>query len=152
MSDNLDDAAAAALWLLRNATREEIGLLYESQQGIERTPTQDSGDTRRAGGRFAIPPGSLRGIFHNHPPRELGRGARGAEDPEREQFSGDDTRQARELGVPSYISAGDKVLRYDPSTRKTEEVLAEFPMDEFRAYLMRTLLDRTADDPRGLMR
>lgn len=156
MSDALDDAAAAALWMLsleQDPRREHIGLLYETPAGLERTPTRDTGDTRRAGGTFAIPSGSLRGLFHNHPPREFGRGARGAEDDERATFSGDDALQARTLGVPSYISAdNNRVLKYDPSSKKTDEVLAEFPMEEFRAYLMHTLLDRSADDPRGLMR
>lgn len=150
--DKLDDAATAALWLLRNNAQEEIGLLYQGANGIARTPTRGTGGTRHSGGTFAIPSGSLRGLFHNHPAREMGRGAHGAEDPERAKFSGDDTLQARSLGVPSYISAGDTVMRYDPRTGKSEEVLAEFPWDEFRAHLMRTLLDRAPDDPRGLVK
>lgn len=150
--DQLDDAAAAALWQLRAKPQEEIGLLYRGLNGVERTPTQSRGGTRRAGGSFAIPPGSLRAIFHNHPAREIARGARGSKDVERDAFSGDDTLQARTLGVPSYISAGDRVMRYDPSTRGTEEVLAQFPIDEWRSHIMRTLLGRSPDDQRGAYR
>lgn len=143
--DAIDDAAAAALWRLaaeQNSRREHIGLLYGTAAGIERTPTRDTGGTRNAGGTFAIPPGSLRGLFHNHPQRELARGAHGAQDEERAQFSGDDIRQARALGVPSYISAGDKVLRYDPSTGKAEEVLAQIPLDEIRRLYLADGLKR----------
>lgn len=148
----LDDAAAAALWTLRNARAEELGLLYDEGQGIARTKTISRGDTRRTGGTFKVPPGSLRALFHNHPPREPHKGAGGKRDVEQEQFSPDDMLQARKLGVPSYISVGDRLRRYDAATNQTTDVLAQFPIDEWRAHLMRTLLGRASDDPRGLYR
>lgn len=136
----LDDAAAAALWPIRSKAQEEIGLLYQGQNGIERTPTQGGGRTRNAGGTFKVPPGSVRGIFHNHSPREIGRGARAREDEEVRSPSGDDVLQSRSLGVPSYISAGDYLFRYDPTTGKTEEVLSQIPLEEIRRlYLSEAL-------------
>lgn len=128
----IDDAAAAALWPLRNKVQEEIGLLYEAEGGIKSTPSLNSGRARSSGGTFKIPPKSLRGLFHNHPLRERGSGARGGEDVERREPSGDDALQARSLGVPTYISAGDYLFRYDPETGKTEEVLAQIPIEEIR--------------------
>lgn len=151
MSHALDDAAAAALAFIdlnKPRSFEHLGLLYEQGEAIRRTDTRSSNDRESARGRFAVPSGSLRGLFHNHP---LGPYENSRRTP-RAQFSPDDVEQARALGVPSYISAGDRVMRYDPDTGASEEVLAQFPMDEFRAYLMRTLLDRSADDPRGLTR
>lgn len=57
-----------------------------------------------------IPKGSLRGIFHNHPPtnNELD------EDLQR-FFSPDDMSIASQLNVPSFISVGNELLKWDPS-------------------------------------
>lgn len=140
----LDDAAAAALYQVlseQDTSREHMGLLYE-QQGIKRTPTQTKGQQASVGGTFAIPKGSLRGLFHNHPHiaqshgREVPRDA-GA----RTDIPIEDRKQAKELGVPSYVAAGQKIMRYDPATGRTEEVLAQFPIDEIRRkYLAQRLL------------
>lgn len=142
----LDDAAAAALFMLaleRNPRREHIGLLYEQDGTLRRTPTQTQGNNSKSSGRFEIPQGSARGIFHNHPdPKEYGA----------ERFSPDDIETAKGTGLPSYISAGHRVRRYDPSTGKTEDVLGQIPIDEFRSHLMQKLLGRAPDDPRGLRR
>lgn len=148
MPQNLDDAAAAALWALafeKNPKHEHIGALYGPDLTRSETVTQDT--PYSAGGTLRIPGGAaaIRALFHNHP-------VRGALDDSQAGFSKDDVSQARKLGVPSYISAGDRVMRYDPRTRKTEEVLAQFPIDEWRAHIMRTLLEREPDDPRGMMR
>lgn len=126
MSYALDDLAAAALWPLRNERKEHIGLLYGDG---ERTPAVSQGEASRAGGTFQIPSGSLRGLFHNHPARQAGR-AVGKDEPH--EFSAKDVLQAKKLGVPSYISAGDRVLRYDPRTGKVEEVLGQIPIEEIR--------------------
>lgn len=153
MSGAMDDAAAAALWMLsleHDSRRERIGLLYGDD--YKRTPTRGQGEGDSAGGAFAIPRGSLRALFHNHPDTTSGaRDLRNAGGGER--FSSDDVEQARKLKVPSYISTpSGAVRRYEPSTGGTSDVLAQFPIDEFRAYLMKKLLDREPDDPRGLMR
>ena len=148
----LDDAAAAALWALRNEPMEHIGLLYE-QGGIRATPTATTNRRSTTGGAFQIPKGSLRALFHNHPARKK-RGGMASEsrDRTRTDFSEDDIAQARRLGVPSYIAAGPKLRRYDPATGRTEDVLAEIPIDVIVRDLMVRLLNRDPNDPRGLYR
>lgn len=142
MADNyaLDDAAAAALWRLINEPVEHIGLLYADGNGIAATPTQSQSQDARTKGTFAIPPGSLRGLYHNHPLHESKRRKTDVSelrDRQRASFSRDDITQAKRLGVPSYISAGHALKRYDPQTGQTSDVLAQVPIDEIRSYLMR---------------
>lgn len=120
----LDDAAAAALFAIAHERFENIGLLYQDGAGFSRTPTQTRDQEGNVRGQFVVPHGSLRGLFHNHPH------LKGTNASSREKFSDDDIEQAIKLGVPSYISAGDRVMRFDPRTGKTEEVLAEFPIAE----------------------
>lgn len=133
----LDDAATAALWALRSEPREHIGALYRSGDGYGRTPTV-SGQSNRASGALRVPSGSLAALFHNHP-RRPSRGL-SASDTAASEFSDRDREQARALGVPSYISAGDHVMRFDPGADKTEEVLAQIPIEEIRRlYLSEAL-------------
>src|SRR5690606_23196294 len=48
-----------------------------------------------------------------------------------EEFSPDDIRQAKHLGVPSYISTpAGRLFRYDPATGTTAPVLAMIPIEE----------------------
>ena len=149
----LDDAAAAALWALRNEPTEQIGLLYRMAGGVQATPTHTQRSGAQARGVFQIPSGALLGVFHNHPPR---RGRRRdsmiGSDADRATFSRDDVEQAKRLGVPSYIAAGPKLRRYDPATGRTEDVLAMIPIDEIMRDLMIRLLNRDPNDPRGLYR
>lgn len=129
MSDYyLDDAAAAALWPMRGAAVERLGLLYDDGY-LRHTPTYSQESSKKAKGSFRIPSGTLRGVFHNHPKDQYGR------------LSVTDTEQAKHLGVPSFVmTARDKVLRYDPSSQKTEEVLHQIPLDEIRKrYLIEAL-------------
>lgn len=145
--DDLDNAAAAALWMLpyREDPRvEHMGALYASGEGFERTGTVSRGGSEHVRGALTIPEqGALRALFHNHPGTE-----RSSED-----LSPDDKAQARRLRVPSYISTPSGGLRvFDPTKNRTADVVAEFPWDEFKAYLMQKLLDRAPDDPRGLKR
>jgi hypothetical protein len=145
--DNLDNAAAAALWMLaleQDAQHEHMGALYASGQGFDRTPTISSGGSEHVRGALTLPQkGSLRGLFHNHPGPERSS----------EGFSEDDKAQARRLKVPSYISTPSGAWRkFDPIANKTTEVLAEFPIEEHRRYLMAKILGRGPDDPRGVMR
>lgn len=132
----LDDAAARALWALAYAPAEHIGLLYEQDGTIHATPTRTRNNAGHAKGSFEIPAGSLRGIFHNHPPpKQRRRGSMLDVDVERASFSPDDIKQAKRLGVPSYIAAGNKLRRYDPATGRTEDVLATIPIEEILRLL-----------------
>lgn len=117
MSDELDNAAVAALWPLRLQPKEKMGALFGFGSGFSQTPTID-GNTQHVKGTLAVPTGSLAALFHNHPDSAMkGR-----------QFSPDDISRARQLKKPSYITTPDgTVMRFDPSTNRTQEVLAEFP-------------------------
>lgn len=137
----LDDAAARALFTLASEPVEHIGLLYEQDGQILATPTHSQRHDSRTRGAFAIPEGSLRAIFHNHPPKKLGRGDLSRGDRRRNEFSLDDIRQAQKLGVPSYIAAGPKLRRYDPATGQIEDVLAEIPVELIRDYIHRRLFE-----------
>jgi hypothetical protein len=145
VSQELDNAAEAALFMLgltQNPKVEHLGALYAGDQGIARTGTVDGND-QHTHGTLSVPHGSLLALFHNHPNI---RGFEGGDGP-----SQDDIAQAQRLKVPSYISTpSGRTRRFDPSTGKVEDVLAEFPIDEWRAYLMQKLLNRAPDDPRGL--
>jgi hypothetical protein len=137
MSYRLDDAAFAALLMLGlgQPTIEHVGLLYQNAEGgVNRTATVTRRDSRRASGAFSIPAGSLRGLFHNHPTIKL-RGAIGTDDAS--SFSTKDIAESKRLGVPSYISAGNDVRRYDPSTNQTTDVLAQFPIKEMLQHIAR---------------
>jgi hypothetical protein len=144
MSDRLDDAAAAALFRLAHEPNEHMGALYADGGGYARSATITRGGKGEVRGTLSVPTGALRALFHNHP--ELGH------DAERALFSPDDKAQAKRLKVPSYISAGERVRRYDPRTNKSEDVLAEFPIAEWRSHLMQSILGRSPDDPRGVLR
>jgi hypothetical protein len=147
MAHTLDDAAAAALFMLeltKPQDRENLGALYSTDAGYGRSNIIESGQDSHVRGTLSLPHGSpLAALFHNHP-------AISGDEAHRAQFSPDDKAQAQRLKVPSYISAGDRIERFDPSTGKTEDVLAEFPIEEFKTFLMQRLLNRAPDDPRGL--
>lgn len=120
----LDDVAIAALYRLLNAPKEHMGALYVQGNGYKYTDTIDGG-SEKVRGKLSIPPGSLAGLFHNHP------GGRDSED-----FSPEDKAQARRLGVPSYIQTpSNKVMRFDPIKGTTEEVLGEFPIEELKKMI-----------------
>ena len=138
----LDDAAARALFALAFEPVEHIGLLYEQDGQILATPTRSMRNESETRGAFTIPTGSLRAIFHNHPPKRLKRDNLSRSDRRRSEFSPDDIRQAQKLGVPSYIAAGNKLRRYDPATGRMEDVLAEIPIDEITAYFRAQLTKR----------
>lgn len=139
--DALDDAAAAALMLLRGKAKEEVGLLYNGTSGIARTPTVN-GQNTRASGALRVPVGALAAIFHNHP-RRPSRGL-SASDTAGSEFSDRDKAQAQALRKPSYISAGEQVFRYDPRTKQTAEVLARFPIEELLQHIAKR---RSAQNP-----
>lgn len=135
----LDDAAVAALWPLRDYSKEHLGLVYGDD--LQRTPTFTQKGDGSVAGSFKIPAGTLRALFHNHPARSKSR-AMGADTPD--EFSPKDRMTAERLGVPSYILAGNRVMRYDPKTRQTEEVLAQFPIEEFLQFIA---MKRSRENP-----
>lgn len=137
----LDDAAAAALWPIMAAPVEHIGLLYAHGDGIRTTETVSQDNAGKTRGKFAVPAGTLRGMFHNHPPRGRRRETLSDKDKDRIKFSQQDIRQAQRLGVPSYIAAGHKIRRYDPATGRTEDVLAEIPVELIRDYFHRRFFE-----------
>lgn len=154
--DALDDAAVAALWALAHAQdqkTEHIGALYDTGDKIARTDTVTNGSDEHATGTLKVPRGSLRGLFHNHPLRLRPNNKEiSAFDDRQAKFSIEDVQQAKSFGVPSYISAGEAVFRYDPLTKDTTEVLAQFPWEEMRRKIMIEILERDPNDPLGLMR
>jgi hypothetical protein len=118
----MDDAAMAALWQFRHAPREHISVMYGDD--FQHAPFV-KGRESTTKGAFTIPSGSLKALLHNHP-----------ESPGRDKFSNDDKSMAKHRGVPSYVAAGEKLLRYDPRTGATTEVLAQIPLDEIRKKLI----------------
>lgn len=134
----LDDAAVAALWSLRQSPVERMGALYREGEGYARTPTIEGGGSH-VKGTIRFPAGSLAALFHNHPATSSSR-----RDVYAKQFSDDDKAQARRLGVPSYILAGNRVMRYDPRSNTTEEVLAQFPIEEFLQFIA---MKRSRENP-----
>ncbi len=133
---NLDDAAQAALWPLQRAPVEQVALLYEQDGQIHNTPPR--GDAKdRAREAFQIPKGSLRAITHNHPLSENPR-----KNVNIRRFSHDDMTMANKLRVPSYISVGNELKRYNPGAMSDhgEPVLAQIPIEEIRKlYLVEAL-------------
>lgn len=138
MSDQLDNAAAAALFMLglmKDPRSEHMGAIYRQGEGFGRTPTVTTGDQTHTQGSLAVPAGSLAALFHNHPAfRADSHTARLTGDANK--FSPDDIAMSTKLGKPSYISTPDgKVMRFDPKAKTTEEVLAEFPIEELLAHI-----------------
>jgi len=150
---HLDDIAAALLMriIAQSPESELVGAVLPNG-------TYQLGDSIVSGKRHVtgMVPGNSIATAHNHP----------GGNPD---FSADDVENADQIQRTAYLGAGQnpalaELRRYDPGFTETyrgqdgkkrshgEAVLAQFPMDEFRAYLMRKLLDRAADDPRGLMR
>lgn len=138
----LDDAAAAALYQLANAPIEHMGALYGAD--LKRSNLISMNDASRVRGTLQVPRAEMRALFHNHPPRKRDR--------DREYFSEDDKGIARRMNLPSYISAGDRVRRFDPTTGKTSDVLAQFPIEEWKKQLMIDVLKRDPSDPRGVLK
>lgn len=138
----LDDAAAAALFDLARMKDEHMGALFRDGKGGYGQSNIVVGDGTSVKGQIRIPTGSLAALFHNHPElREESNtpGRLKSSDHFGDRFSEGDKRQAHKLGVPSYITdVNGKVRRYDPATKKTEDVLALFPWEDFKAYIART--------------
>lgn len=124
MSDYLDDAAAAALYGIDRKPTEHIGVVYEDRGALRSTPPASRDMKGRAEGVFAIPKGSLRALYHNHPNEGKNRSVRA--------FSEDDKNNARQFGVPSYISVGHEILRWAPDGKGTQPVLAQLPVEQIR--------------------
>jgi hypothetical protein len=146
-ADRIDDEAAAALYSIRNAPLEHMGLLYQHGGNLNRTATQSRNKRGQVKGAFSIPAGSLQSLFHNHP-----RGADMKNSPATMKFSDVDVAEAERLNVPSYIASGERMRRYDPATNQSSDVLAQFPWEEAKRKMMIEILSRDPNDPRGLER
>ncbi|MEX2125469.1 MAG: hypothetical protein WD795_16365 [Woeseia sp.] len=131
--DSIDDAAHAALMRiskLPEASKQEyIGLIYQDPKTGKYLFTDPIGSKSKdkARGTFAVPPGSLRALVHNHPGKDADANGR---------FSTDDVRMSKQLGVPSYIGVGDSVLKWHPKDGKMRRnqgvgtpVLSQIAMD-----------------------
>jgi hypothetical protein len=81
----------------------------------------------------------MQGLIHNHPANKRSSNIQDVgEDRINGRFTGADRETQRTLGVPSYISAGNEVFRYDPSTQRADAVLAQIPREEYFEYVRRT--------------
>lgn len=135
--DAVDDAAAAALMRINaqpDVSRlEYIGLIYQDPKTgkFKFTDPQTMGARGETKGAFRIPRGSLRGVIHSHT----------GNDKQARLLSQDDVVQAKKYDVPSYIGVGDSLLRWTGKLSrdgrnimgKTEEVLAQIPIEELKA-------------------
>lgn len=153
-----DDAAAAFAWMLPYL--HEGAKKYEYASGI--VPTEDgytysTPKTSKQTSEFNVSlPATMQALIHNHPAEQArsGREYQSARDSQSadENFSQEDRSMAKALKMPSYIvTPSDRLMRYDPATKQQEEVLAQFPWDEYKAYLMQKM-GREADDTRGLLK
>lgn len=170
--DTVDDAASAALmWIARqpNAIQQEyMALLFRDPETLKyfRGEFKTSGRRASVGASFE-PLGQVAGIVHNHP------GMQQQDHYPHTWFSGTDIDQAKKDQVPNYIAAMNEpgaatekrfrpgktsVRRTDPrdplsiTYSKGEDFLSQFPIDEFKQLLMREVLGRNPNDPRGLKR
>ena len=158
----IEDAAAAALVHAVARSRasrrqsEYMGAVYEQDGRYYYTEPRSLHSRTGGATRLQIPTGSLRALYHNHPP---GGG--------NDRFSPEDIKMARKLGVPSFVSIaptkkrgkrapGAESLRaYYPGQTTDDRgvpVLAEIPIDVIVRDLMVRLLNRDPNDPRGLYR
>lgn len=150
--DNLDDAAAAALFMLslqpRVQGQEYMTLLVRdpSTGMIRREAFQTQGQRDRSAWT-GHPEGQVEGVVHSHPPPRTGDKYRST------MFSAADIGTAHDLGKPSYIAAmgyapeGQTPVsqdrRYTPQGRPAprpmagEEFLAQFPIEELIAHIDR---------------
>lgn len=70
----------------------------------------------------------------------------------RTQAELDDAAAAALYRVSNISTPAGRLFRYDPATGRTEDVLAEIPIDVIVRDLMVRLLNREPNDPRGLYR
>lgn len=131
---DLDDSIVEQMLLLSGMPKEHIGLIYHDGEAFKATATKSTGQQAHTKGYLSIPKGTkLSALFHNHPVvkgnRELKDSGGG------EAFSDDDKATSKRLGVPSYIlTPSGRVLKFDPSTGETSEVLSQLPVRSSGAH------------------
>lgn len=131
MDGALDDAAAAALYALAHLPVEHMGALYGKD--LKRSNLVSMNDASHVKGTLQVPRAEMRALFHNHPLRKRDR--------DREYFSDDDKGLARRLNLPSYISAGDRIRRFDPNKNQTADVLHQLPIDEIKKSIAQKIIN-----------
>jgi hypothetical protein len=89
--------------------------------------------TSHRASEFRVPlPANMAALIHNHSTRGAGSSD--------QELSRSDVGMAKLLKLPSYISTPTGSLRrYDPKTGKTEDVLAQIPIDEIRKLYVKAL-------------
>lgn len=116
---SVDHAAVAAL---ENVQRQEdadkyeyVGVVYQDPDSGQYTYTPPLSQHKRAkaGGSHAVPKGSARALYHNHPEDRRGLRA-GQEDELRRYFSEGDVEVSKRTGLPSYVDHGDGISLWNP--------------------------------------
>lgn len=117
--DSVEEAAVAALGNVqkqKDADRYEyVGVVYQDPDSGRYTYTEPLSQRKRAkaGGSHAVPKGSARALYHNHPEDRRGLRA-GQEDELRQYFSEGDLEVAERTGLLSFIDHGDGISVWDP--------------------------------------
>jgi hypothetical protein len=107
--ENIEDAARAALLAVKDSDVEHVGIIYQDPETgkFRFTEPLTQNSRKKTGGKHAVPTGSARAIYHNHPMLEK-------DDELQNKFSEGDIELAKRTGLKSFISANDSVFVWDP--------------------------------------
>lgn len=117
--ESIEHAVAAALAEIKSkedgSKYEYVGIVYQDPetQRFRYTEPLSQGKRNKAGGSHAVPKGSARAVFHNHPENISGMRAH-QRDELRKFFSQGDLELSAKTGLLSYIGAGDEIYQWNP--------------------------------------